>query len=102
MTRDMIERQLAEDRNWLLTRPEFMRFVYFEILSGCGIYQRTREEPNVLYLEGRRSLGLDILSRLSPLKGEPHDIIAAAIESGMKLTQGATDERRSNPRPDSE
>lgn len=95
---DMIERQLKEDRDWLLSRPEFMRFVYFEILSGCGIYQRTREEPNVLYLEGRRSLGLDILSRLSPSKGEPHDIIASAIDAGTKLTQGATDGRRTNPR----
>lgn len=102
MNRDMIEHQLKEDRDWLLTRPEFMRFVYFEILSGCGIYQRTREEPHVLYLEGRRSLGLDILSRLSPSKGEPHDIIAAAIESGMKLTQGASDVRRSNPRTEPE
>lgn len=102
MTRDMLERQLAEDRNWLLSRPEFMRFVYFEILSGCGIYQRTREEPNVLYYEGRRSLGLDILSRLSPLKGEPHDVIADAIAAGMKLTQGAQDERRTDPRSDHE
>lgn len=102
MTKDMIERQLAEDRNWLLSRPEFMRFIYFEILSGSGIYQRTREEPSVLYLEGRRSLGLDILGRLSPEKGEPHAIIAQAIEAGMKLTQGATHERSSYPRTDSE
>lgn len=99
--KDMVERQLADDRNWLLQRPEFLRFVYFEILSGCGIYQRTREEPNVLFLEGKRSLGLEILGRLSSEKGAPNDIIALAIEAGMKLTQGTQDER-SNTRTYSE
>lgn len=95
----IIERQLKEDRDWLMQRPEFWRFVYFEILSASGIYQRTREEPNVLFLEGRRSLGLDILGRLSADNGAPHDAIAMAIEAGMKLTQGAGNDRR-NPRDD--
>ena len=95
----IVERQLKEDRDWLMQQPEFLRFVYFEILSASGIYDRTREEPNVLRLEGRRSLGLDILGRLSVENGAPHDVIAQAIEAGMKLTQGARYER-SDPRTD--
>jgi hypothetical protein len=85
---DLIERQLREDYEFLKSRPEFWRFVYFEILSASGIYSRTREEPNVLHLEGRRSLGLDILGRLSAMKGAPEDAVVKAIEAGMKLTQG--------------
>jgi hypothetical protein len=96
----IIERQLKEDRDWLMQQPEFRRFVYFEILSASGIYDRTREEPNVLRLEGRRSLGLDILGRLSAERGAPHDVIAQVIEAGMKLTQGASNER-SDPRDES-
>lgn len=97
---DMIERQLRDDREQLMQRPEFWRFVYFEILSPSGIYQRTREEPNVLFLEGRRSLGLEILGRLSAMKGAPEDVIAMAIEAGMKLTQGANENGRRTPRDD--
>lgn len=95
----IVERQIKEDRDWLMQQPEFLRFVYFEILSASGIYDRTREEPNVLRLEGRRSLGLDILGRLSAENGAPHDVIAQAIEAGMKLTQGARHER-TDPRDD--
>lgn len=96
--RDVIERQLKDDREQLMLRPEFWRFVYFEILSPAGIYRRTREEPNVLFLEGRRSLGLEILGRLSAMKGAPEDAIARAIQAGMKLTQGDYgNDRRDNP-----
>lgn len=97
----MIERQLRDDREQLMLRPDFWRFVYFEILSPSGIYSRTREEPNVLFQEGRRSLGLDILGRLSATNGAPDDAIAQAIAAGMKLTQGANDGRR-NTRTDDE
>lgn len=93
---DLIERQLKDDREQLMQRPDFWRFIYFEILSPSGIYSRTREEPNVLFLEGRRSLGLDILGRLSAMKGAPEDAIAQAIEAGMKLTQGANENGRRN------
>lgn len=96
---NILERQLQEDREWLLAQPEFRRFIYFEILLACGIYSRTREEANVLHLEGRRSLGLDILGQFSADSSAPHDIIALAIEAGMKITQGAKNER-SDPRDD--
>lgn len=97
---DIIERQRKDDIEQLMQRPEFWRFVYFEILSPSGIYSRTREEPNVLFYEGRRSLGLDILGRLSAMKGAPEDAIVKAIEAGMKLTQGANENGRRNPRDD--
>lgn len=96
---NIVEKQLKDDREWLMQRPEFLRFLYFEILSGADIYSRTREEPNVLYLEGRRSLGLDILSRCSAETGAPHDVIAAAIEAGMKITQGANNDRANHRDP---
>lgn len=88
------EKLWREDRDWLLKQPQFQRLL-FEIYSAAGICRVTREEPNVLHLEGKRSLGLEILGWFSA-EAEPHDIIAKAIEARMIFKQGAKRDDRSD------
>ena len=84
-----------EDRDWLLNQPQFRRCL-FEIYSAAGITRTTREEPNVLHLEGKRSLGLEILGWFSA-EAEPHDIIALAVEARINFKGARHDDRESEP-----
>lgn len=81
-----------DDRAWLKEQPQFQRLL-FEILLEAGIYRVTREEQQRLFLEGRRSLGLEILGWFSADKAEPHDAIALAIAAGTKLKGAKHDNR---------
>lgn len=83
-----------DDREWLMQQPQFRRHL-FEILSASGIYRITREEPNVLLLEGKRSLGLEILGWFSAETAEPLDVIATAIDARMIFSKGAKRDDRS-------
>lgn len=81
-----------EDRAWLFEQPQFRRHL-FEILSASGIYRVTREEPDVLHLEGKRSLGLEILGWFSAETAEPHDVIASVIQARVTFSKGANRDR---------
>lgn len=84
-----------EERAMLLGLPEFRRLL-FEIYSAAGITRTTREEPNVLHLEGKRSLGLEILGWFTA-EAEPHDVIALAIAARNKPPKGARHDDRDDP-----
>jgi hypothetical protein len=73
------------DRDELLRHPAFKRLL-FEIYRASGITSITREEQARLFLEGKRSLGLDILGWFSATPAEPDDVIALAIEAGKQNT----------------
>lgn len=81
----------------MIAQPQFLRHL-FEIYESCGISRTTREEPNVLHLEGKRSLGLEILGWFSA-EAEPHDVIASIIAARIIFTKGA---KRADRDPDSE
>lgn len=86
----------AEDREHLFKQPQFLRHL-FEIYSASAISRTTREEPNVLHLEGKRSLGLEILGWFSA-EAEPHDVIAQSIAARIIFTKGAKrDDREPEP-----
>jgi hypothetical protein len=84
----------AEDREWLMKQPQFQRHL-FEILEASAIFRPTREEQHALFLEGKRSLGLEILGWFDP-SGEPHDVIATVISARIIFSKGATRDHRSN------
>jgi len=72
------------DRDWLLQQPAFRR-VIFELYRASGITRFTRDEQQRLFLEGKRSLGLEIFGWLSATPAEPDDIIALAIAAGKEI-----------------
>ena len=82
-----------EDREWLIKQPQFRRHL-FEILSASGIYRLTREEQQRLFLEGKRSLGLEILGWFDADKAEPLDAIASALSARMIFSKGAKHDDR--------
>lgn len=82
-----------EDREWLMKQPQFRRHL-FEFLNASGIYRVTREEQQRLFLEGKRSLGLEVLGWFSAEKAEPHDVIKTVIESRMIFSKGAKHDDR--------
>lgn len=84
-----------EDRAWLMEQPQFRRHL-FEIQSAAGIYRVTREEQQALFLEGKRSLGLEILGWFSA-EAEPHDVIASAAAARINFSKGAQRDRSDDP-----
>jgi hypothetical protein len=89
------EKLRKEDREWLMQQPQFRRHL-FEILSASGIYRVTREEQQRLFLEGKRSLGLEILGWFDADVAEPLDAISAAIGARMIFSKGAMNDRSSD------
>ena len=83
-----------EDREWLFEQPQFLRHL-FEIYSAAAISSTTREEQHALVLEGKRSLGLEILGWFSA-EAEPHDVISKAIAARMIFSKGAKRDHRSD------
>ncbi len=75
-----------EDRDHLWSQPQFKRFL-FELLDLAAITRTTREEQHALFLEGKRSLGLEILGWFSA-EVEPHDVIASVISSRIIFSKG--------------
>lgn len=88
------EKIRRDDRAWLMEQPQFRRLL-FEIYSAAGITRVTREEQHALFLEGKRSLGLEILGWFSA-EAEPHDVIAASIAARMIFSKGAKRDNRSD------
>lgn len=89
------DRLLAEDREWLMRQDQFLRFL-FELYSAAGITRISREEQQRLFLEGKRSLGLEILGWFSAEAAEPNDVIASIIAAKAELTppKGAKHDHR--------
>lgn len=92
------EKLRREDREWLIAQPQFLRHL-FEVYAAAAITRFTREEPNVLHLEGKRSLGLEILGWFSA-EAEPHDVIASIIAARIIFTKGAKRDRSDDPEPE--
>ena len=88
------EKLRREDREHLWAQPQFKRLI-FEIYSAAGINRFTREEQHALFLEGKRSLGLEILGWFSA-EAEPHDAIASVINARIIFTKGAKRDDRSD------
>jgi hypothetical protein len=93
------ERLRREDREHLMGAASVPPHL-FEIYSAAGITRTTREEQHALFLEGKRSLGLEILGWFSA-EAEPHDAIASAIEARITFSKGAKRDR-SDDEPESE
>lgn len=90
------EKLRREDREHLAKQPQFWRHL-FEIYNAAAISRATREEQHALFIEGKRSLGLEILSWFSA-EAEPHDAIASAIEARITFSKGAKrDDREPEP-----
>ncbi len=65
----MSEKQVKEDAQLLMERPEFRRFL-FSVIQSCGFFSATNgSDPVTSFAEGRRSLGLDILATVET--GQP-------------------------------
>lgn len=92
------EKLRREDREHLWAQPQFRRHL-FEIYSAAGITRTTREEQHALFLEGKRSLGLEILGWFSA-EAEPHDVIASATEARITFSKGAKRDRSDDPKPE--
>lgn len=92
------QKLIASDREHLVKQPQFQRHL-FEIYSAAGITRATREEQHALFLEGKRSLGLEILGWFSA-EAEPHDAIASAIEARITFSKGAKRDRSDDPEPE--
>lgn len=92
------EKIRREDRDWLMEQPQFKRHL-FEIYSASGITRATREEQHALHMEGKRSLGLEIMGWFSA-EAEPHDIIAMSINARMNFSKGAKRDRSDDPEPE--
>lgn len=87
-----------EDRAWLMEQPQFCRHL-FDCLVAAAITRTTREEQHALFLEGKRSLGLEILGWFSA-EAEPHDVIASATAARMIFSKGAKRDRSDDPATD--
>ncbi len=84
-----------EDREWLIKQPQFRRHL-FEVLREAGICTVSREEQQRLFLEGKRSLGLEILGWFDADAAEPLDAIASAIDARMIFSKGAMHDHRND------
>ena len=78
-----------------MAQPEFRRFL-FEILEASAITRFAREGEQSLLMEGKRSLGLEILGWFSK-SADPLDTIASAIGAAQEQQQGANDDRHDYP-----
>lgn len=81
------QKRREDDRNHLYDQPEFRRFL-FDIVDASAIARISREEQQSLLLEGKRSLGLEILAWFSSNNSEPFDVISASIEAQAQLSKG--------------
>jgi hypothetical protein len=89
------EKLKAEDRQWLMKQPQFLRHL-FEFYRASAICGFTREEQHALFLEGKRSLGLEILGWFSA-EAEPHDVIATVINARINSKGAQRDDREHHP-----
>lgn len=81
-----------EDREWLMEQPQFRRHL-FDCLEASAIFSVTREEQQALFLEGKRSLGLEILGWFSA-EAEPFDVITSANAARITFSKGAKHDDR--------
>jgi hypothetical protein len=80
---DATDKRDRDDMAFLVRRPEFKRYL-FRVIQKAGIFQRTAngtDERNLQFLEGRRSLGLELLDMAE--QGQP---IADAHVTGPLLS----------------
>ncbi len=75
----------ADDRAWLVKQPQFQRFL-LDITEASGISRTTHEEPNALRMEGKRSLGLDILGWFAE-DGDPLSAMCEAKQAWRQFTR---------------
>ena len=80
-----IEQKVRGD-DWkdLYAQPAFRRFL-LDVAKQSGIDRTTREEQQSLHLEGKRSLGLEILSMFADDRG-PFGVIADGLEAQNSFT----------------
>lgn len=84
MTTSIEQKVREDDRRKLYAMPEFRRFL-LDVAHSSAISKSTREEQQSLHLEGKRSLGLDILSWFQDGRG-PFGVIADGLEAQSKFT----------------
>lgn len=70
------ERQAKRDAQFLLSRPEFRRFLFRSIqlagiLNQTGVATNGSDGRDLAFAEGRRSLGFDILAEADGGQPEP-------------------------------
>lgn len=101
------ERQDREDMQYLVQRPEFNRFLLRVIQSGRILSRTTDGSPNDCLLnEGRRSLGLDILSMVEAGQPASHPdlpaftLIQVLREEAIQQQEPTNEKRRTNDRYD--
>lgn len=73
LTEGFLERDVRE----LLGSPAFLRFI-FTVIGNSGYYQlsyRRGSTHDTAYLEGRRSLGLELMTRLQKVRPDVMSLI---------------------------
>lgn len=92
VTREM---QQESDTLALMQDERFHRFL-FTILSECGMFSGSfHSEDGVLHFgEGRRSLGLDILSTVAEVVGGKERALALILQAEMKTQEEVTHDNR--------
>lgn len=75
----------GDDRKRLMKQPEFHRFL-FDIIEASAIARTSREEQQSLHMEGKRSLGLEILGWFSD-GADPFDAMQIALEARKQFTR---------------
>lgn len=88
MTTSIEQRVREQDHKDLLAQPAFRRFL-LDVAKQSGIDVSTREEQHSLLLEGKRSLGLEILSWFADGRGA-FGVIADGLEAQNSFTQKGT------------
>lgn len=84
------------DARRLLAMPEFIRFLG-DLIEAGGVFDASATEARVMYLEGRRSLALDMLRRLEsaqPVSKTDRfpavtsiQVLSEALQSAVKETK---------------
>ena len=96
-----------EDAEYLIGRPEFRRFLFIAIQSAGLLHHHTSADGrlgrDLSYLEGRRSLGLDLLQMTDAGQPEPLRTptaiatLDAAIREAMNPPAPKDRKRERNP-----
>lgn len=84
MTISIEQKVRDDDHAKLYAQPAFRRFL-LDVADQSGIARTTREEQQSLHLEGKRSLGLEILSMFADDRG-PFGVIADGLEAQNSFT----------------
>lgn len=100
----MIPPLSREDRTLLIEHPAFRRFLV-DVIQRCGLFSATANgsDGRNLYLEGRRSLGLEVLEMMDevqPVQNPSGIPVLTLIQLLREAAQGTPKEKPVGRRSD--